>query len=85
MITVLYGYIYTQRYPKIIKAGCSGYMAPEYAFEGKFSVKSDIFSMGVVILEIVSGKRNRGCNDPSLLEQVKCNLLQHDPLCVRNK
>ncbi|KAL0406861.1 UNVERIFIED_CONTAM: Receptor-like serine/threonine-protein kinase SD1-7 [Sesamum latifolium] len=28
--------------------------------DGKFSVKSDIFSMGVVLLEIVSGKKNRG-------------------------
>ncbi|KAL0301123.1 UNVERIFIED_CONTAM: Receptor-like serine/threonine-protein kinase SD1-6 [Sesamum radiatum] len=35
-------------------------MAPEYAMNGKFSVKSDIFSMGVVLLEIVSGKKNRG-------------------------
>ncbi|GFP89946.1 g-type lectin s-receptor-like serine/threonine-protein kinase at4g27290 [Phtheirospermum japonicum] len=36
-----------------------GYMAPEYAIDGKFSAKSDIFSLGVVLLEIVSGKRNR--------------------------
>lgn len=34
-------------------------MTPEYAFDGKFSVKSDIFSMGVVLLEIVTGKKNR--------------------------
>ncbi|KAL0406859.1 UNVERIFIED_CONTAM: G-type lectin S-receptor-like serine/threonine-protein kinase [Sesamum latifolium] len=40
--------------------GTYGYMAPEYAMNGKFSVKSDIFSMGVVLLEIVSGKKNRG-------------------------
>ncbi|KAL8506035.1 hypothetical protein ACS0TY_017045 [Phlomoides rotata] len=40
--------------------GTYGYMAPEYAIAGKFSVKSDIFSMGVVLLEIVSGKKNRG-------------------------
>ncbi|KAL0308035.1 UNVERIFIED_CONTAM: G-type lectin S-receptor-like serine/threonine-protein kinase [Sesamum calycinum] len=46
--------------------GTYGYMAPEYAIEGKFSVKSDIFSMGVVLLEIVSGQKNRGfdhCNN----------------------
>ncbi|CAN6374161.1 unnamed protein product [Urochloa humidicola] len=37
--------------------GTYGYMAPEYAFEGIFSTKSDVFSFGVVILEIISGKR----------------------------
>ena len=35
-------------------------MSPEYAIDGVFSVKSDIFSFGVLVLEIVSGKRNRG-------------------------
>nr|AWW15240.1 S-domain receptor kinase [Leavenworthia alabamica] len=40
--------------------GTYGYMAPEYAMDGKFSVKSDAFSFGVLLLEIVSGKRNRG-------------------------
>jgi serine/threonine protein kinase len=35
-------------------------MSPEYAGHGQFSVKSDIFSFGVLVLEIVSGKRNRG-------------------------
>ncbi|KAL5548118.1 hypothetical protein UlMin_003349, partial [Ulmus minor] len=37
-----------------------GYMSPEYAIDGKFSVKSDVFSFGVVLLEIICGKRNRG-------------------------
>ena len=36
----------------------SGYMAPEYASEGLFSIKSDVFSFGVLVLEILSGKRN---------------------------
>ncbi|XP_004295244.1 PREDICTED: uncharacterized protein LOC101314549 [Fragaria vesca subsp. vesca] len=40
--------------------GTYGYMAPEYAMEGLFSVKSDVFSFGVIILEIISGKRNSG-------------------------
>ncbi|KAG6756511.1 hypothetical protein POTOM_039941 [Populus tomentosa] len=40
--------------------GTYGYMAPEYAVEGLFSVKSDIFSFGVLVLEIVSGRKNRG-------------------------
>jgi len=33
----------------------SGYMSPEYAMEGAFSVKSDTYSFGVLLLEIVSG------------------------------
>ena len=33
-------------------------MAPEYAMRGQFSVKSDVFSFGVLVLEIVSGKKN---------------------------
>ena len=38
---------------------CSGYMSPEYAFSGTYSVKSDVFSLGVLLLELVSGRRNR--------------------------
>ncbi|KAK9681753.1 hypothetical protein RND81_10G025700 [Saponaria officinalis] len=38
--------------------GTYGYMSPEYAMEGQFSEKSDVFSFGVVLLQIVSGKRN---------------------------
>ncbi|MCH93795.1 G-type lectin S-receptor-like serine/threonine-protein kinase, partial [Trifolium medium] len=40
--------------------GTYGYMSPEYALDGHFSVKSDVFSFGVVVLEIISGKRNTG-------------------------
>jgi len=38
----------------------SGYMAPEYAMEGLFSVKSDVFSFGVLVLEIICGRKNSG-------------------------
>ncbi|XP_076955326.1 G-type lectin S-receptor-like serine/threonine-protein kinase At4g27290 [Bidens hawaiensis] len=40
--------------------GTYGYMSPEYALDGLFSTKSDVFSFGVLVLEIVSGSRNRG-------------------------
>ncbi|KAI4312068.1 hypothetical protein MLD38_036923 [Melastoma candidum] len=38
--------------------GTYGYMAPEYVLHGHFSLKSDVFSFGVLVLEIVSGKKN---------------------------
>ncbi|KAK2969988.1 hypothetical protein RJ640_008328 [Escallonia rubra] len=37
--------------------GTYGYMSPEYAMEGNFSIKSDVFSFGVLLLEIVSGRK----------------------------
>ncbi|CAL5062386.1 unnamed protein product [Urochloa decumbens] len=40
--------------------GTYGYMAPEYAMRGHYSIKSDVFSFGVLILEIVTGRRNGG-------------------------
>ncbi|CAN6335920.1 unnamed protein product [Urochloa humidicola] len=41
-------------------AGTYGYMAPEYAMRGLYSTKSDVFSFGVLVLEIVTGRRNGG-------------------------
>ncbi|KAK9155974.1 hypothetical protein Sjap_003454 [Stephania japonica] len=35
-------------------------MSPEYAMDGLFSIKSDVFSFGVIMLEIISGKKNKG-------------------------
>ncbi|XP_057985632.1 G-type lectin S-receptor-like serine/threonine-protein kinase RKS1 isoform X1 [Hevea brasiliensis] len=48
--------------------GTYGYMSPEYAVFGKFSIKSDVFSFGVILLEIISGKKSNGFHqeDPSL-------------------
>ncbi|XP_021717722.1 probable serine/threonine-protein kinase PBL21 [Chenopodium quinoa] len=37
--------------------GTFGYCAPEYAMTGKLTLKSDIFSFGVVLLEIVTGRK----------------------------
>ncbi|EYU33573.1 hypothetical protein MIMGU_mgv1a024422mg, partial [Erythranthe guttata] len=53
--------------------GTYGYMSPEYAIDGVFSVKSDVFSFGVLVLEIVSGKRNRGFSH----RDHRLNLLGH--------
>jgi serine/threonine protein kinase len=37
--------------------GTLGYMSPEYAWTGMFSEKSDIYAFGVLLLEIITGKR----------------------------
>ena len=50
-----------------------GYLSPEYAVDGTFSEKSDVFSFGVLVLEIVSGKKNRGFS----YEKDSDNLLAH--------
>ncbi|BAF21805.2 Os07g0540500 [Oryza sativa Japonica Group] len=46
--------------------GTFGYMSPEYVMRGQYSTKSDVFSFGVLIIEIVTGQRN---NRPYLFEQ----------------
>ncbi|CAL5410926.1 unnamed protein product [Camellia sinensis] len=38
--------------------GTYGYMAPEFAMEELYSVKSDVFSFGVLLIEIITGRRN---------------------------
>ncbi|XXG69628.1 hypothetical protein AAC387_Pa06g2441 [Persea americana] len=43
--------------------GTYGYMAPEYAMDGLFSIKSDVFSFGVILLEIINGRRNNYYSD----------------------
>ncbi|KAJ9545644.1 hypothetical protein OSB04_025351 [Centaurea solstitialis] len=53
--------------------GTYGYISPEYAVHGLFSVKSDVFSFGVLVLEIVSGKKNREFSH----EEHADNLLGH--------
>ncbi|KAK9092215.1 hypothetical protein Syun_027126 [Stephania yunnanensis] len=53
--------------------GTYGYMSPEYAMDGVFSIKSDVFSFGVLLLEIISGRKNSEYyrEDPST------NLIKH--------
>ncbi|XP_022140069.1 G-type lectin S-receptor-like serine/threonine-protein kinase At1g11300 [Momordica charantia] len=48
--------------------GTYGYMSPEYAMQGRFSEKSDVFSFGVLLLEIISGRKNTSfCHDENVI------------------
>ncbi|XP_020695847.1 receptor-like serine/threonine-protein kinase SD1-8 [Dendrobium catenatum] len=62
----------TNAYTKRVM-GTYGYMSPEYAMDGIFSVKSDVFSFGVLVLEIVSGKKNKGIH----ISDERINLLAY--------
>ena len=51
-----------------------GYTAPEYAIHGQLSEKVDTYSFGIVVLEIVSGRR---CTEvPAEFQGEQC-LLEH--------
>ncbi|KAJ0530754.1 putative protein kinase RLK-Pelle-DLSV family [Helianthus annuus] len=52
--------------------GTYGYMSPEYAMQGLFSVKSDVFGFGILVLEIISGRKNN-----SYYNENSVNLIGH--------
>ena len=60
----------------------SGYMAPEYISHGYYSVKSDVFSFGILVLEIVSGRKKSWlCNTDDvelLLSYVSVSVIFHE-------
>ncbi|KAK7317615.1 hypothetical protein RJT34_02004 [Clitoria ternatea] len=60
--------------------GTFGYMAPEYATSGKLTDRSDVFSFGVVLLELVTGRKHvdqtRPMGDESLVEWARPLLLR---------
>ncbi|KAH0458921.1 hypothetical protein IEQ34_011735 [Dendrobium chrysotoxum] len=57
MARIMRGDQMQERTEKVV--GTFGYMSPEYVMHGIFSVKSDVFSFGVIVLEILTGKKNR--------------------------
>ncbi|KAJ7948532.1 receptor kinase 3 [Quillaja saponaria] len=61
--------------------GTYGYMAPEYAIDGNFPAKSDVFSFGILLLEIVTGKKNSGFYYPS----DSLNLIDKHAICGEKK
>ncbi|KAJ3695504.1 hypothetical protein LUZ60_000881 [Juncus effusus] len=64
-----------------ITTGTQGYIAPEYYATGKASKESDIFSFGIVALEIACGTKPVA-NDSSLEKKVRGNLEWNDLLAV---
>ncbi|KAK7379269.1 hypothetical protein VNO80_04725 [Phaseolus coccineus] len=52
----LYLFEFEERTKRIV--GTFGYMSPEYAMMGVISTKLDVYSFGILLLEILSGKKN---------------------------
>jgi len=47
-------------------------MSPKYLILGRFSNKSDVFSFGVMVLEIITGKKNASSYESN---RIACGLL----------
>ncbi|XP_022875805.1 receptor-like serine/threonine-protein kinase SD1-8 [Olea europaea var. sylvestris] len=81
----------TESKTKRVIGSCSGYMSPKYIVDGKFSVKSDVFSFGVLLLEIAwllwkegrALKVANGIAELLLVESEVLRCIQVGLLCVQ--
>ena len=46
-------------------------MSPEYAMHGQFSVKSDVFSFGIMVLEIINGKKKGFSSESNSVDDIQ--------------
>ncbi|GJN00045.1 hypothetical protein PR202_ga17194 [Eleusine coracana subsp. coracana] len=71
-----------------ILTGSIGYMAPEYIYKHEITKKADIYSLGVIIIEIITGARIDPFNSTSYQESMEsvrksrlnlqdCNAFKH--------
>lgn len=58
---------------------CRGYMAPEYLVRGQLTEKADVYAFGVLVLEVVCGRKNSifTQGSSSVLQSVRFIFLLH--------